>query len=103
MGGYTRAMRLWVPWRFAILLSLGVVLRPSTALAPPLCSYQEKIGAEVLTLRVRLATVDGVQVTLPPSGYKLQSGCALDSLDGVLADPDTTDHKRTAIWGLHAP
>jgi hypothetical protein len=82
---------------------VAVSLMAGRAWAPPLCSYGEKIDGDVLTLRVRLATVDGVQATLPAVNYSLRSGCALDALDGVLADPDASDGKRTVTWTMVTP
>ena len=89
--------------RLGGLVALAVVLVPARAWAPPLCSYQEKVAGETLTLQIRLATVDGVQVTLPRTGYSLQSGCSLNALTGTLADPDAPGSKRDVVWGLRTP
>ena len=87
----------------ALLAIATVTLLPSRALAPPLCSYQEKVGAEVLKLRVSFATVDGVEVSRPAKDYSLQSGCALEALSGALFDPDAPTSPRMDTWGLRTP
>ncbi len=82
---------------------IAVTFLPARAWAPPICSYQEKVGAEALKLRVSFATVDGVEVTVPTSDYSLQSGCAVAALGGTLFDPDTPSSPRTVFWGLRTP
>ena len=96
-------MTLRVPVALAVVTFIGISFQSTRAWAPPLCSYGTKVGGEVLTLRARLATVDGVQVTLPAGLYSLRSGCSNDGLDGVLADPDVVDGKQTVTWAPVLP
>jgi hypothetical protein len=97
-------MRLPPAWRLPLVVGTALVFWPALAWAPPLCSYGETVGTEILALRLRSATVDGVQMVLAPATtYQLQSGCLPDSLDGVLADPDAAGGKRTVFWGRSAP
>ena len=77
---------------------LAASLVAGRAWAPPLCSYGSKVGGDVLTLTLRLATVDGTQVSVPAAHYTLRSGCEPETLDGVLADPDAPDGKRSVTW-----
>jgi len=92
-----------VPVALAIVAFIGISLLSTRAWAPPLCSYGSKIGGEVLTLRARLATIDGVQVALPAGPYSLRSGCSTNGLDGVLADPDAANGKQTVTWAPVQP
>lgn len=91
------------PGGFAAAAFVAVSLVATRAWAPPLCSYGEKIGGDVLALTLRLATVDGVQVAVPAARYSLRSGCEPYALDGVLADPDASDGKRSVTWTLVVP
>jgi len=82
---------------------VAVSLVAGRAWAPPLCSYGSKVGGDVLKLTLRLATVDGAQVSLPAASYSLRSGCEPNALDGALADPDAADGKRSVTWTLAGP
>jgi|GEM_PF-5961166 len=82
---------------------VAVSLVAGRAWAPPLCSYGSKVGGDILTLTLRLATVDGAQVSVPMASYSLRSGCEPNALDGVLADPDAADGKRSVTWTLARP
>jgi hypothetical protein len=96
-------MTLRVPIALAAVAFIAISVQSRRAWAPPLCSYGSKIGGDVLTLRARLATVDGVQVTLPAGLYSLRSGCSVNGLDGVLADPDAADGRQTVAWAPVQP
>lgn len=85
---------------FAVAVFIAASLVARRAWAPPLCSYGSKVGGDVLTLKLRLATVDGAQVSVPVASYSLRSGCEPTALDGVLADPDAADGKRSVTWTL---
>jgi hypothetical protein len=92
-------------WILLSLLSLGVVFFPSRAWAPPLCG-RDRVEGEVLTLRVASVTIDGVATSVPPPPampFQLTSGCALQSLNGRMLDPDAADSYRATFWGLKTP
>jgi hypothetical protein len=85
-----------------MILGAAAALAPARAWAPPLCSGH-RIEQEVLSLQVRSVTVDGAPLSVPANSYRLQSGCALDALDGVLMDPDDPSQFRATFWGREAP
>ena len=85
---------------WASLLGAGLFLSSSRALAPPICAGRLVVENEVLALKVRTVTIDGAPAAIPSQTYTLQSGCALQALDGTLLDPDDPLKFRSTLWGL---
>ena len=89
-----------------LLGGAAIALLPARAWAPPLCPGTH-LDSDRLVLRVRTATVDGVALDVTAfqsvSPFFLESGCSLDSLDGMLAEPDSPPDRRAAYWGRVSP